>query len=376
MLHSDLLVIGGGIAGLTVALAARGRGLSVAIFDTALAGEGTSRMAAGMLAPMVEARLSEKELLALGRDSLNYWGAFAEQVAAFGDCDIGYRTEGTVLTGAEPDHFGMIDHTAVEYRELGLEVEVLSGEDLHRLEPCISTSASRGYYLPGDHQVDNRALLRTILLRLRADDGVEFREHQRITSVLEESTSVSVMTTGGPLASGDRLVVAPGARVSGIEGLPRVPRGTIQPIKGEIIRLRQSANRLLRHVVRTPEVYLVPKADGTLVVGASSDERGFESENRVGPTFELLRSAYETVPGVYELQIVELGVGYRPATLDHKPMIGRLGESRVYIAAGYYRHGILFSPYCAELLLRYIETDHEPEELRPFRPDRFDHDLA
>ncbi len=376
MLHSDLLVIGAGIAGLTVARAARKHGISVTVVDAAKPGEGTSWMAAGMLAPLVEARLSERDLLTLGRASLARWETFSEEVASNTSLDIGYRTEGTILTGAEHDHFGMIDHTAEEYRSLGLEVEGLTGEDLRRYEPCLATGAMRGYFVPGDHQVDNRVLIRVLLDNLEESDGVDLLSGTRIVALEEDSSGITLVSENGPVASGDRVVVAVGAYLSRIKGLPNSVRRVVQPVKGEIVRLRQSSEPLLRHVVRTPEVYLVPKSDGTLVIGASTEERGFEAENRVGPTFELLRSAYETVPGVYELPMISLGVGFRPATLDHMPMVGRLGDSRIFLASGYYRHGILFAPYCADLLLRYIENDHEPEELRPFRPDRFDHHFA
>ena len=373
VLHADLVIVGAGVAGLTLAEAGRQRGFSVIVVDSHRPGSGTSRMAAGMLAPLVEARLAERKLLALGTASLAYWEDYRSRLG-LSDQDIGFRSEGTILTGIEADHVGMIAHTAEEYRSLGLAIEELSREDLQELEPCLATSARYGYHVAGDMQVDNRALISHLVDRLVRSDRVTVVSDDRVTAIEDREGSLRVHGESGAMYHGAHVVLAPGTRLGEIEGVPSVLKRVIQPVKGEVIRLEQSAMPVLRHVVRTPEVYLVPKGDGTLVVGASTEERGLERVNRVGPVFELLRSAYETVPGVYELPIVELGVGHRPATIDHLPMVGRVGGSNLFIAAGYYRHGILFAPYCAELLVRYIESGTEPEELQHVRPDRFDRD--
>ena len=204
------------------------------------------------------------------------------------------------------------------------------------------------------------------------DDGVELHTESRVFSVEPgPGESVNVRFDGGEIES-SCVVLAAGSWVREIEGLPPYLSHAIRPIKGEVLRLGQPDEPLLRHVVRTPEVYLVPKEDGSLVIGASTEERGFERANRVGPLFEILRSAWETLPGVYELPILEMATGFRPATLDHAPMLGRVGSTRIFVAGGYYRHGILLAPFAAEQLLRYIENDEEPTSLRPFRPDRFD----
>jgi glycine oxidase len=169
----------------------------------------------------------------------------------------------------------------------------------------------------------------------------------------------------------EHLVVATGARTELLRELaPEVAKG-IRPVKGQIMRLDQSALPLLDHVVRTPEVYMAPKSSGVRVVGATSEDRGFDATITAGAIFEILRSAWECLPGIYELPVIETRVGFRPATIDHAPMLGPSGVDRLSIATGYYRHGILFSPYAAELLAAWLLRGERSEWLDIFSPERF-----
>jgi glycine oxidase len=142
-------------------------------------------------------------------------------------------------------------------------------------------------------------------------------------------------------------------------------------VKGQIIRLDQSRMPLVDHVVRTPEMYLAPKSNGTLVLGASAEDRGFDASITAGPIFELLRAAWECVPGIYELPIIETTVGFRPATIDHAPLLGEWGIEGVVLATGYYRHGILFAPYAARLIVEQMVGGNNNHWLMTFSPERF-----
>ena len=169
-----------------------------------------------------------------------------------------------------------------------------------------------------------------------------------------------------------RVVIAPGASLSVMNDIAPEMRKLMRPVKGQIARLDQSSMPLLDHVVRTPEVYFVPKNDGTLVIGGSSEDKGFDSSVTLGPMFELFRSAWETIPAVYELPVVETSVGFRPASIDHAPLLGETAFEGVYIAGGYYRHGILFAPLAAKLLAEIILKDSVDERIKSFSPNRFD----
>lgn len=170
-----------------------------------------------------------------------------------------------------------------------------------------------------------------------------------------------------------RIVVATGASLSILAGVAPELARLVRPVKGQSARLDQSNMPVLDHVLRTPEMYMAPKSDGTIVLGASSEDRGFDSSITLGPIFEIFRAAWECLPAVYELPVIETAVGFRPASIDHAPLIGATGYEGLYLAAGYYRHGILFAPLAAELLARAILEDTYDERLEPFSPARFRH---
>lgn len=386
MLQSDFVIAGGGVAGLTVARELLRAGASVTLIEAGTVAGGTSRMAAGMLAPLVEARLAERDLLRLGSAALAFWEGYAEEISAASGVDIGYRTEGTLIVGIEPDHQRTIEHVAEEYRALDLPIEPVGYHECRELEPMLSPTVTGGLYAPLDRQVDNRALLGALVQVIEREPGGRIIEGTRVTDVAwDRQGGLRIGTDREEFRAGG-IILTPGAELRRVQGLPGYIERIVRPVKGEILRLAQPQGPLLRHVVRTPEVYLVPKADGTLVVGASSEERGFEREVRVGPLFELLRSAWETLPGVYELPIIEQGVGFRPATLDHAPIIGPVGPGPIWVVGGFYRHGILFAPLVARCFADYLmnqntrrddgyerESDSDlPESLRDFDPRRFD----
>jgi glycine oxidase len=142
----------------------------------------------------------------------------------------------------------------------------------------------------------------------------------------------------------------------------------IRPVKGQLVRLR--GPRLLRHVVRTPDVYLVPREDGELLVGATMEEMGFDVGSTAGAVMDLLRHGWEALPGIYDLELAEVSVGLRSAVEDHLPLIGASGIEGLFLATGHFRNGILLAPGTAHHLARQMTEGREPRELRPFRPGR------
>ncbi|MGE3801290.1 MAG: glycine oxidase ThiO [Candidatus Kapaibacterium sp.] len=370
MIGTDVCIVGGGIAGITLARALSLRGGGVCVVDRGKIGGGTSRVAAGMLAPMVEARLQEREIVEFGREALHFWGEFAGMIEREAEMEIDYRQEGTLVVAVERDHIGIINHLHDEQRELGLPVESLSGYECRRLESYLSPTVSGGFFSPSDHQVDNRLLLQG-LRRICEAQGVRTVEDAGEVT-LEQGEGGWIVGTKSGLISAQRVVVATGASLAIFRSLQPKLAGLIRPVKGQILRLDQSEMPLLQHVVRTPDVYFAPKSDGTLVVGASSEDRGFDTAVRLGPLYETLQAAWETIPALYELPVVESAVGFRPASLDHAPLLGETSLEGVYLATGYYRHGILFAPLSAELLAEEILEEKRDERIRAFNPARFD----
>ncbi len=188
--------------------------------------------------------------------------------------------------------------------------------------------------------------------------------------VVDARDSVRVVSEGGSLQGGE-IVIATGAHDRLLRSIDPALAYSVRPVKGQILRLDQSAMPLLGHVVRTPEMYLAPKSSGWMVLGASSEDRGFDPSITAGEVLELLRAAWECVPGIYELPIVETRFGFGPTTIDHAPMLGPGGAPHLWLAMGYYRHGLLFSPYAADILARRLLDGARSQWLETFSPERF-----
>lgn len=366
----DICVIGGGVAGLAVARASARLGAKTTLVEKGEVGAGASRAAAGMLAPLVEARLEEKEVVGFGYEALAFYPGFVEGLEAETGIDVGYRREGTLVVGIDNDDVEQIRHLYSEQTTLGLPVEWLSGYECRQLEPSLAPSIPGGIFSRHDHQVDNRRLLEALRRSCVETYSVEIIEQAGEGAFGWQGDRRSYEFAGRRILA-DHFVLATGARQDLLVSVDPALARTIRPVKGQIIRLDQSSFPLIDHVVRTPDVYLVPKADGRVVVGASAEDRGFDQSITAGEIMELLRSAWETVPGTYELPIVETMVGFRPATPDHAPLLGASADPTVSVASGYYRHGILFAPLAGELLAASILNGADSPWLRTFSPSRF-----
>lgn len=354
----DVAVVGAGVIGLSVAWHAARSGASVRVLDPSLAaaprdGEGVaSWAAAGMLAPVTEVHYGEESLLTLNRAAAERWPAFAAELTGASGVDIGYRSSGTLSIARDGDDLAALDELATYQDKLGLEVERVRAREARRLEPALSPRIRGGLLVRGDHSVDNRALVRA-LREACVRSGVEL--------VAERVEDVAALAAG-------QVVVAAGAATTRL--LPDVP---IRPVKGQLLHLRGPAP-LLSRTVRGEDVYLVPRADGRLVAGASVEERGFDLAVTAGAVHELLRAARELVPDVDELELVGTAVGLRPGSPDNAPLLGPVtaGPGRsVVVAAGHYRNGVLLSPITGELLAEYLRTGTMPDLAAAFSPDRF-----
>ena len=347
----DIAVVGGGVIGLAIAWRAAETGLGrVTVFDPELAHSSpgqSSWAAAGMLAPVTEVHYGEEALLALTLASRDRWPAFAESVHQAGGVDPGYRSEGTVSVARDGDDLARLEEIAVFQAKLGLDVIRLRAREVRELEPALSPRTRAGFLVTGDHSVDNRALvlgLRTACIQ---------------SGVILAAAPVRSLST---LAAGV-VVVAAGAASSRL-----IPGLLVRPVKGQLLHLRGAP--LLTRTVRGIDAYLVPRADGRLIVGATVEEKGGDVSVTAGAVHELLRAAYELVPGLTELTFTEAAVGLRPATADNAPLLGRVDE-RTVLATGHYRNGILLAPITADIVVELLATGRLPNLAIPFSPDRF-----
>jgi glycine oxidase len=376
----DVAVVGGGIVGLAVAWRARQRGLSVAVLERgAIGSQCASGVAAGMLAPVSEVEFGEtgQRVLELGMRSAQMWPSFAAELVQATGIEVGLRQSGTLVVARDEDEARELERQLALRESLGLPARRLRPSMARELEPALAPTVRLALEAPEDHSVDPRLVL-AALRRACERSGVEIREQSPVARIGVKEMGASgigapgasavddgdiaapdgsegavtgvVLTTGERVSAG-RVVLAAGAWSGEIAGLPAHARVPVRPVKGQILRLRDPAGAgLLERVVRFEGGYLVPRGDGRYVLGATVEERGFEERPTVGGVYELLRDARELVPGVLELQIEELSVGFRPSTPDNTPLIGPGAVKGLVWATGHHRNGILLTPLTAELV--------------------------
>jgi glycine oxidase len=347
----DVTVVGAGIVGLACAWAAARRGLNVLVVDRDEPGAGASGVAAGMLAPVTETVFGEEAVLRLNLEAARRWPAFAARLAESSGLHVSYSESGVLMVAADTDDLEELRRIHEYQRAHGLEAEWLSGRRCREREPGLSPRV-RGGIAARDHSVDPRAVVRALRVVAEAEGAELLRAEAR--EVLD----------GGVDAR--HVVVCAGAW-SGTLGLPDSP--PVRPVKGQILRLHGTPPA--QGVVRTPRCYVVPRANGEVVLGATVEDRGFDTRVTADGVYRLLEAAWEVLPDVGELELVETRAGLRPGTPDNGPVVGRGSEDRVIWATGHYRSGILQAPVTADAVAALLCDEKPPAELAPFAPDRF-----
>ncbi|MGH2771408.1 MAG: glycine oxidase ThiO, partial [Actinomycetota bacterium] len=335
-------------------------------------GRGTSRVAAGMLAPVTEATFGEERLLALTLESARRFPTFLEELADATGCELPTGAPGTLFVAVDRDQLEALRRLYEFQVGLGLPVEWLHGQRCRGLEPALHPGLRAGILAPG-HEVDPRALTRALASAVVSAGG-RLRSGARVIALTCDRGRVTgVRLAGGEEIPATRVVVAAGCWSAEVEGVPESLARALRPVKGQILRLapRRGDALPLTHLVRTEEVYLVPRRQGELVVGATFEEQGFDTSLTAGGIYELLRAGIEVAPAVRELELVEASAGLRPGTPDNAPLLGPAGPEGLVIATGHFRHGILLAPVTADAIASLLAKDDVPEEIRPFSPDRF-----
>ena len=374
-------MIGGGIIGLAVALSARERGMSVTVLERETIGCGASSVAAGMLAPVAEAEFGDAaaHVLQLGLRSAALWPGFAARLEEATGEHVGYQRAGTLMVARDEDEARELERQIEFRRSLGLETVRLRASEAREREPALAPTVRLAMEAPNDHSVDPRAVMRALRAACERA-GVQVRERTPVGAVETDAAGSRVRGVrlagerdGETLAAGE-VVVATGAWSVDAAGVPEHARVPVRPVRGQVLRLRDPAGPgMLGRVVRVQRSYLVPRADGGYVLGATVEERGFDLVPAVGGVYELLRDAHEVVPSSSELQIEELCVGLRPGTPDNLPLIGRGALERLWWATGHYRNGILLAPLTGELVAGLLarERSDEREIVAACDPGRF-----
>ena len=365
--RDEVVIVGAGVIGLSVARELAGRGVAVRVLDRDDPTGVSTPAAAGMLAPVSEAQHEDPEVLALALDSLERYPAFVESLESASGTACEYRTDGTLWVAVRHDDEGDLEHMRETLRLKNLPFRDLEPAEVWEREPHLTGRALGGLLVESDLQVDPRALLRALSTAVVALGGTIERGVRVDEIVTEGGRQRGLRETGvdGSVRerSCERVVLAAGAWSTAAIVSPLAHLG-VRPVKGQILRLR--GEPLLRHVVRHPEVYLVPRADGDLLVGATMEEMEFDTKPTAGAAHDLLRAAREVVPGIYDLEIVEHAVGLRPVARDNRPVIGATDIEGLFAATGHGRQGILLAPATAHHLAEAIVRESTPRALAAF----------
>lgn len=368
--NPDLVVIGGGVIGLSIAWQATKNGLSAAVIDDN-PGRGASWAAAGMLPPASEVRFGEEATLRLKVESKQMYPAFVAELEADSGRSAGYLERGTLSVARDADENAALEDVYRFQQRLGLDVVRLKARECRELEPGLAPNIRGGVLVEGDHQVDNRALVEALLEACRRA-GVDLRA-DRVEEVVVEGDRATgvVLATGGRLGCGT-VVLAAGCWSSAIPGIPQEFVPPVRPVKGQLLHLRGPVSEpVADRNIRSGEVYIVPRGDGRVVIGATMEEQGFDTTVTAGAVFTLLRAAWEILPGITELELVETVAGLRPGSPDNAPMIGESGLEGLVVATGHYRFGILLAPITAASVVGLVTSGQMPASLEPFAPGRF-----
>jgi glycine oxidase len=367
-------IVGGGICGLGIAWRLVLAGRAVEVFDKGEVGRGATWAAAGMLAAGAETEPGEQALLALTLAGRRQWPDFARELEAASGIAVGYRDEGTLVVAPTRDDAEQLRFTYEFQRGLGLDLAWLSGAEARRLEPHLRPGIAGAVLSAADHQVDNRQValaLKEACLRA----GVRIHERCAVTGLDLEAGRVRGLWSGETRHAADCVVMAAGAWSGGLSWLPAQARPPVRPVKGQMLTLAMDpVSPLLRHVLWAPKIYLVPRDDGRLLVGATVEEKGFDEQMTAGGVYELLDAAWRPLPAIEELPILETWVGFRPTSRDDAPILGETPVEGLLVATGHHRNGILLAPVTADAIAQLILTGETTEAVRPFGLARFDRD--
>jgi glycine oxidase len=365
----DAVVVGGGAIGLCCAWRAAQRGARVVVLDRTRPPAGATRVAAGMLAPIGELAFGEPELLRMTIAAAEVYPAFVAELEAASGISTGYACNGALHIALDRDEAAELRRVHDLQRSLGLGAEWLPPRRCRELEPGLTPSFSGGVHAPEEAAIDPR-LMTAALLAVLAAEGVEVRSGVEVTEPLLDGDRIAgVRTESGAELRTDAVVLATGAWSGAADWLPEDARPPVRPVKGQILELRAPDGRApCERIVASERVYLVPRPDGRLIVGATTEERGFDSAVTAGGVHELLREAYRLLPDVAEMELVESMAGLRPGTPDNLPLIGPGAIDGLVLACGHYRNGILLAPLTGTAIADLLSTGTLPDTVAPANP--------
>ena len=368
----DAVIVGAGTIGLACAWRAARRGVRVRVLERDRPGAGATHVAAGMLAPVGEANWGEDALVQIALASARSWPAFAAELERESALASGYEPRGALHVALDRDEAEDLRRRFELMTSLEMGCQWMRPRGCRELEPGLSPGVTAGVHLPGESAVDPRLLVPALVAAVDAAGGEIVTDAEVVGALLEGGRIVGVATADGREHRADRVVLAAGAWSGASGWLPAPARPPVRPVKGQLLVLRGSGEHpVATRIVTTERVYLVPRADGRLIVGATVEERGFDLQVTAGGVHELLREAHRTLPDIGELELAEALAGLRPGTPDNAPLVGPGALDGLLLATGHHRNGILLTPFSADAIAALLAGDPLPPEAHLSHPGRF-----
>ena len=367
------MVAGGGIVGLAIAREMASAGVQVALFDRDREkGADATQVAAGMLAPVGEHEFGEQALLPMNLASAELFPGLAAELEEATGIPTGYRRDGGLHVALDSDEAAVLERMASLQEESGLEPRRLTPSQAREVEPGLSPSVRSAVLAPGDGAVDPRLLANALEADAVSRGADVFRDSPIRGLVRVDGGVTGVETSDGPVEAGT-VVVAAGAETGRLEWLEPDELPPVRPVKGQVVELRApEVGPVASRPVVTERVYVVPRPDGRIVVGATVEERGWDCEVTAGGVHEMLREAYRVLPELAEAAFIGARAGFRPGTPDNLPVVGRTATPGLALASGHYRNGILLAPLTGKAVARMVvEGLDEAPEMEAAEPGRF-----
>ncbi len=354
----EVAVVGAGVVGLAVAEELARSGHEVVVLERDRVGQTcAAAVSAGMLAPAAEADTTPEATTYLALESHRLYPEWVGRLQEDSGVAVGFDRSGTVVVALDADDLRELVHLERAQQRFGLRTQRLSAEEARRLQPSLGPSVVGALLLADDWQVDPRRLLEALRRSLERHGG-GVREGCPVAGLRREPGGWCLQVAGREVLCARTVVVAAGAWTPSL--LPEdVPRPPVRPVRGVVLRLGGALSGPC--VVRTPRVYVVPRASGETVVGATVEERGWEREALAGGVYELLRESRRALPCVDEMPLREVAVGFRPGIRDNVPAVGALDEDgTLLVATGHYRKGVELAPLTAVLVRAAVEQQRHP----------------
>ncbi len=364
---NKVLIIGGGVIGLSIARELKKKGITnITILERGKVGKEASYAAGGMLAVHAETNKID-DFFHFCNESLHLYSDFSEQLFDETGVDIELDKSGTLYLAFTEKDVAEINERYQWQKSAGLKVEKLSANEIRQLEPFVSPDVLEGLFFPNDWQVENRKLLSALHKFCKLNE-IETIENTEVIKLICENRKIIGAETNSNKFFADVVIIATGAWTSLIQTdgfiLPKV-----KPIRGQMIEFR-TAKRLFSNVIYSPRGYLIPRQNGRILSGATSEDVGFDKSITNFATEILHEHSLEIAPSLVNLQISETWTGLRPSAVDGLPILGEIAEN-LLIATAHYRNGILLAPMTAKILAEKVVNNNDSHYFEAFSPNRF-----